>query len=40
MLGFNLGIIIVFTIFLIKILSKKHKNNIKNQQNKKSRIED
>ncbi|MDY2746929.1 MAG: VanZ family protein [Bacilli bacterium] len=40
MLGFNLGIIIIFTIFLIKILSKKHKNNIKNQQNKKSRIED
>ena len=30
MLGFNLGIIIVFTIFLIKILSNKHKNNIKN----------
>ena len=40
MLGFNLGIIIVFTIFLIKILSNKHKNNIKKQQNKKSRIED
>ena len=40
MLGFNLGIIIVFTIFVIKILSKKYKNNIKNQQNKKSRIED
>ena len=31
MLGFNLGIIIVFTIFLIKILSNKHKNNIKNK---------
>ena len=40
MLGFNLGIIIVFTIFLIKILSNKHKINIKKQQNKKSRIED
>ena len=40
MLGFNLGIIIVFTIFVIKILSNKHKNNIKKQQNKKSRIED
>ena len=40
MLGFNLGIIIVFTIFLIKILSNKRKNNIKKQQNKKSRIED
>ena len=39
MLGFNLGIIIVFTIFLIKILSNKHKNNIKKRQ-KKSRIED
>ena len=40
MLGSNLGIIIVFTIFVIKILSNKHKNNIKKQQNKKSRIED
>ena len=40
MLGFNLGIIIVFTIFLIKILSNKHKNNIKNKKLKKSRIED
>ena len=39
MLGFNLGIIIVFTIFLIKILSNKHKINIKKRQ-KKSRIED
>lgn len=36
MLGFNLGIIIVFTIFVIKILSNKHKNN----KLKKSRIED
>ena len=36
MLGFNLGIIIVFTIFLIKILSNKHKNNIKNNKNKKN----
>lgn len=40
MLGFNLGIIIIFTIFLIKILSNKHKNNIKNNKIKKSRIED
>ena len=40
MLGFNLGIIIVFTIFLIKILSNKHKNNIKNNKLKKSRTED
>ena len=39
MLGFNLGIIIVFTIFLIKILSNKHKNNIKNNKLKKSRTE-
>lgn len=31
-LGFNLGIIIVYTIFLIKILSNKHKNNIKNNK--------
>ena len=40
MLGFNLGIIIVFTIFVIKILSNKHKNNIKNNKLKKSRIKD